>query len=57
MTAALPLIGTCVWFHRGSFAAARRNFNFRLPTFTVPPNQVRREVAFTNPDAGPARIV
>jgi hypothetical protein len=28
----------------GSSAAARRNFNFRLPTLTVPLNQVRREV-------------
>jgi hypothetical protein len=28
----------------GSWAAARRNFNFRLPTLTVPLNQVRREV-------------
>jgi hypothetical protein len=29
----------------GSPAAARRNFNFRLPTLTVLLNQVRREVA------------
>jgi hypothetical protein len=29
----------------GRPAAARRNFNFRLPTLTVLLNQVRREVA------------
>src|SRR5258707_10925652 len=35
-----PAIGRTRVAPWGSLAAARRNFNFRLPTFTVPPNQV-----------------
>jgi len=52
-----PAIGRTRVAPWGSLAAARRNFNFRLPTFTVPLNQVRREVAFTNPMRCPARII